>query len=66
MKIVKKSGRTAQQKKIIGFYSGRMEFGARALGNRSILADPREKNIREILNIKIKKERASGLLHLQF
>ena len=43
------------KKKIIGFYSGRMEFGARALGNRSILADPREKNIKKNLNIKIKK-----------
>ena len=32
-----------------------MEWGPRALGNRSILADPRNSNIREILNVKIKK-----------
>jgi carbamoyltransferase len=32
-----------------------MEFGQRALGNRSILADPRNKNIRDIINQKIKR-----------
>jgi carbamoyltransferase len=42
-------------KKIIGFFNGRMEFGARALGNRSIIADPRDSEIRNILNIKIKR-----------
>ena len=42
-------------KKIIGFFNGRMEFGARALGNRSILADPRHSEIRNILNLKIKR-----------
>ena len=42
-------------KKIVGFFNGRMEFGARALGNRSILADPRHSEIRNILNLKIKR-----------
>ena len=41
--------------KIVGFFNGRMEWGPRALGNRSILADPRNANIREILNVKIKR-----------
>tara|TARA_A100001015_G_C15024536_1_gene729741 strand:+ start:1139 stop:2875 length:1737 start_codon:yes stop_codon:yes gene_type:complete len=41
--------------KIIGFFNGRMEWGPRALGSRSILADPRNENIREILNLKIKR-----------
>ena len=41
--------------KIIGWYQGKMEFGQRALGNRSILADPRNKNIRDIINQKIKR-----------
>ena len=41
--------------KIIGWFQGRAEFGARALGNRSILADPRRPNIRDIINSKIKK-----------
>jgi carbamoyltransferase len=43
------------KKKIVGFFNGRMEFGARALGNRSIIADPRELEIRNILNLKIKR-----------
>lgn len=40
--------------KVIGWFQGRMEFGARALGNRSILADPRHADMRDILNLKIK------------
>ena len=39
---------------IIGWFQGRMEFGPRALGNRSILADPRNRNMQKRLNIKIK------------
>ena len=41
--------------KIVGFFNGKMEWGPRALGNRSILADPRNDNMREILNLKIKR-----------
>ena len=41
--------------RIVGWFQNRIEFGARALGNRSILADPRNGNIREIINKKIKK-----------
>jgi carbamoyltransferase len=40
--------------KIVGWFQGRMEWGARALGNRSILADPRRSDMREIINTKIK------------
>ncbi len=40
--------------KIVGWFQGRMEWGARALGNRSIIADPRRADMREILNVKIK------------
>jgi len=40
--------------KIVGWFQGRMEWGARALGNRSILADPRRPDMREIINMKIK------------
>ncbi len=50
-------GRTVQaiaQGKIVGWFQGRMEFGPRALGNRSILADPRRKDMKEILNSRIK------------
>lgn len=41
--------------KVIGWYQGRAEFGPRALGNRSILMDPRRNDVKEILNLKIKK-----------
>jgi len=41
--------------RIVGWFQDRVEFGARALGNRSILADPRNKNIKQIINSKIKK-----------
>lgn len=40
--------------RIVGWYQGRMEWGARALGNRSILADPRRADMREIINTRIK------------
>jgi carbamoyltransferase len=40
--------------RIVGWFQGRMEWGARALGNRSILADPRRSDMREIINSKIK------------
>jgi carbamoyltransferase len=41
--------------KIVGWFQGRMEFGPRALGNRSILADPRRADMKDILNAKIKR-----------
>ena len=40
--------------RIVGWYQGAMEWGARALGNRSILADPRRADMREIINTRIK------------
>ena len=39
---------------VVGWYQGRMEWGPRALGNRSILADPRRRDMRDIINQKIK------------
>ncbi len=41
--------------KIIGWFQGKTEWGPRALGNRSILADPRNPNIKDIINKKIKR-----------
>jgi carbamoyltransferase len=41
--------------KVIGWFQGRMEWGPRALGNRSILGDPRRADMKEILNLKIKR-----------
>jgi carbamoyltransferase len=40
--------------KVVGWFQGRMEFGPRALGNRSILADPRSDSMQKTLNLKIK------------
>jgi carbamoyltransferase len=42
------------EKKVIGWYQGRSENGPRALGNRSILADPRDKDMKNYLNEKVK------------
>jgi len=43
------------EQKVIGWFQGKMEWGPRALGNRSIISDPRNKDIKNILNIKIKR-----------
>ena len=40
---------------VIGWFQGKMEFGPRALGNRSILADPRNPQMKKIINMKIKR-----------
>ena len=41
--------------KVVGWFQGRMEWGPRALGHRSILCDPRRSNMKSILNAKIKR-----------
>ena len=43
------------KEKIVGWFQGKTEWGPRALGNRSILADPRNRNIKDIINLKIKR-----------
>src|SRR5947209_8342991 len=53
--LLKKSAQAIADGKIVGWFQGRMEWGPRALGNRSILADPRKSEIRDILNAKIKR-----------
>ncbi len=40
--------------KVVGWFQGKMEFGARALGNRSLIADPRRADMRDIINLRIK------------
>jgi carbamoyltransferase len=50
-------GETAQllsEGKVVGWFQGRMEYGPRALGNRSILGDPRDPEMQKRLNLKIK------------
>jgi carbamoyltransferase len=41
--------------KVVGWFQGRMEWGPRALGNRSIVCDPRRADMKQILNMKIKR-----------
>ncbi|MHB8845081.1 MAG: carbamoyltransferase family protein [Nitrospirota bacterium] len=43
------------QGRVIGWFQGRMEWGPRALGNRSIVCDPRRGDMKDILNLKIKR-----------
>lgn len=50
----KKIAELLNRQKIIGLFEGRMEYGPRALGNRSIIADPREPEMQSKLNLKIK------------
>jgi len=52
--LVDRTAAQIAEGKIVGWFQGRMEFGPRALGNRSILADPRRKDMKDILNARIK------------
>jgi carbamoyltransferase len=47
--------RTVADGKVVGWFQGRMEWGPRALGNRSIICDPRRADMKQILNAKIKR-----------
>ena len=52
--LVSATAKLISDQKVIGWFQGRMEFGPRALGARSILADPRNPDARSIVNSKIK------------
>jgi carbamoyltransferase len=52
--LVKRTASIIAEGKILGWFQGRAEWGPRALGNRSILADPRRPEMKEILNQRIK------------
>jgi carbamoyltransferase len=52
--LVQATARLLSEGNVIGWFQGRMEFGPRALGGRSILADPRDPKMRDTLNMKIK------------
>jgi carbamoyltransferase len=53
--VIKTVASAIAEGKVVGWFQGRMEWGPRALGNRSILGDPRRANMKEILNLKIKR-----------
>ena len=53
-KLIDEVAKELKNGKIVGWFQGRMEFGPRALGCRSIIADPRSENMQKNLNLKIK------------
>ena len=53
-KLIEEVAKELKNGKIVGWFQGRMEFGPRALGCRSIIADPRSENMQKNLNLKIK------------
>jgi carbamoyltransferase len=52
--IAERTARLIADGKVVAWFQGRMEYGPRALGNRSILADPRRAEMKDILNAKVK------------
>ena len=52
--LINKTSEILSNQKAVGWFQGRMEFGPRALGGRSILGDPRSENMQKNLNLKVK------------
>jgi carbamoyltransferase len=52
--LFKRVANLLNEGKVVGWFQGRMEFGPRALGNRSILGDPRNREMQSVMNLKIK------------
>ena len=52
--MIELTAQALSQEKVVGWFQGRMEFGPRALGGRSILGDPRSQSMQKNLNLKIK------------
>lgn len=52
--LIQETARHITEGQVVGWFSGRAEWGPRALGNRSILADPRRPEMKDILNLRIK------------
>jgi carbamoyltransferase len=54
-RLAQETAQAIAQGAVVGWFQGRMEWGPRALGNRSILGDPRRADMKELLNAKIKR-----------
>ena len=52
--IIKDTAKALSEEKVVGWFQGRMEFGPRSLGNRSIIADSRSEKMQKNLNLKVK------------
>lgn len=53
--LCEQTAQSIAEGKVVGWFQGRMEWGPRALGNRSIVCDPRRADMKDILNLKIKR-----------
>ncbi len=53
--LCRQTAQAISEGKVVGWFQGRMEWGPRALGNRSIVCDPRRTDMKDILNVKIKR-----------
>ncbi|MHC4183899.1 MAG: carbamoyltransferase family protein, partial [Planctomycetota bacterium] len=53
--LCKKTAKAIADGKVVGWFQGRAEWGPRALGNRSIVADPRRSEMKDVLNTRIKR-----------
>lgn len=58
LEICNRTAQAVAQGRVVGWFQGRMEWGPRALGNRSIVCDPRRGDMKELLNRKIKRREA--------
>lgn len=56
--LARQAARLVAEGQVLGWFQGRMEWGPRALGNRSIIADPRRRDMKDILNARIKHREA--------
>ena len=52
--IIKDTAKALAEEKVVGWFQGRMEFGPRSLGNRSVIADSRSEKMQKNLNLKVK------------
>jgi len=55
VELCQMTAKAVSEGKVVGWFQGRMEWGPRALGNRSILGDPRRADMKDILNARIKR-----------
>ncbi|MHC4698904.1 MAG: carbamoyltransferase family protein [Planctomycetota bacterium] len=53
-KLLERTARMIADGKVVGWFQGRLEFGPRALGARSLLADPRHNEMKDVINAKVK------------
>ena len=53
--LCRKTAKEVAEGKVVGWFQGRMEWGPRALGNRSIVVDPRRAEMKDVLNARIKR-----------